>query len=153
MDLNKSFDVGNAKAREWMTKHPTLTGTIFVFFIIFLLSMFSGSDEPKTVTESAKQPEQQISKDEAQKELAEFMALSKVAGLITSYEFSEKATEVFVGSFWYTQKVEFKKDFIAKIGLLKKAITGYAHFEARDAYSNEKVAEITAFSQSVEIYK
>jgi hypothetical protein len=46
-----------------------------------------------------------------------------------------------------------KKNFIAKIGSLKKAITGYSHLEVKDAYSNEKVGEITAFSQSIEVYK
>jgi len=49
--------------------------------------------------------------------------------------------------------VSFKKDFIAKIGTLKKQIRGYSHFEVRDAYSKEKVGELTAFSQSIEVYK
>ena len=149
---NKPFDVGNVKAKEWMTKHPVLVGIIFVFFLIFLINMFSGPDEPKTVTESP-QPISQISKDQAQKELTDFMNTAKKANLISSYEFSDKASEVFIDSMWYTQKVDFKKDFIAKIGLLKKAVTGYTNFVAKDAYSNEKVAEITAFSQSIEIYK
>jgi hypothetical protein len=39
------------------------------------------------------------------------------------------------------------------VGVLKKAVTGYSHFEVRDGYSNEKVAELTSFSQSIEIYK
>jgi uncharacterized protein YpmB len=152
MDLNKSFGVDDAKAKEWMTKHPIAMGIIFIFIIIMFVNMFSGSNKPQTITENT-QPISQISKDQAQKELVDLMALSKKAGLVTSYEFSEKATEIFIGKTWYSQTVEFKKDFIAKVGLLKKAITGYTHFEARDAYNNEKVAEITAFSQSIEIYK
>jgi hypothetical protein len=60
---------------------------------------------------------------------------------------------VYIDSVWYTQKVDFKKDFIAKVGLLKKAVTGYSHFEVRDAYTDEKVGELTAFTQSIEVYK
>lgn len=81
------------------------------------------------------------------------MALGKKSGLVTSYEFSESANVVYVGPLWYTQQVPFKKDFIAKIAMLKTNITGYRHFEVRDSYSNEKVAEVTAFSGSLEVYK
>jgi hypothetical protein len=42
---------------------------------------------------------------------------------------------------------------LAKVATLKKAITGYNHFEVRDAYSDEKVAEVTAFTNSLEVYK
>ena len=68
-------------------------------------------------------------------------------------DFSDSATVVYVGPVWYTQTVAFKKDFLAKTAMLKKAVTGYGHFEVRDAHSNEKVAEVTAFSQSLEVYK
>jgi hypothetical protein len=70
-----------------------------------------------------------------------------------SYEFSDRAVVVLIDKGWYGQNVQFKKDFIAKVGVLKKAVTGYSHFEVRDGYSNEKVAELTSFSQSIEIYK
>ena len=72
---------------------------------------------------------------------------------MSSYEFSEKANVVYVGKIWYTQPVTFKKDFMGKVAALKKTITGYHRFEVLDAYSNEKVAEVTAFSGSLEIYK
>lgn len=94
-----------------------------------------------------------VSKAEAESELKKFMDLAKSANLVSSYEFSDKATVVHIDSVWYTQKVDFKKDFIVKVGLLKKAVTGYAHFEVRDAYSDEKVGELTAFTQSIEVYK
>lgn len=81
------------------------------------------------------------------------MALGKKSGLVTAYEFSDSATVVYVGNVWYTQTVQFKKDFLASIGMLKKQITGYQHLEIRDAYSNEKVAEITAFGGSLEVYR
>lgn len=90
---------------------------------------------------------------EAQKELDDFIDLTKRAGLVDSYEFSKTASVVYIGPVWYSQKVTFKKDFVAKIAMLKKEITGYSHFEVRDAQSNEKVAEVTAFSSSIEIYK
>ena len=81
------------------------------------------------------------------------MALAKASGLVTSYEFSNQANEVFVSNLWYTQTVQFKKDFLAKIASLKETITGYHRFQVRDALSNEKVAEVTAFTGSLEVYK
>ena len=115
------------------------------------------STEPDT-TKVASEPTQvegqpSQTKEQAQKELDEVMELSKTAGLVTSYEFSEKANVIYVGKVWYTQTVAFKKDFMAKVSTLKKTITGYHRFEVLDAYSNEKVAEVTAFSGSLEVYK
>lgn len=92
-------------------------------------------------------------KENAQKELDTIIALGKKAGLITSYEFSDMASVVYVGRIWYTQTVSFKKDFLAEIASLKESITGYRHFEVRDAYSDEKVGEVTAFMGSLEVYK
>ncbi len=102
---------------------------------------------PPTPTSTA------VDKAAAEKELKEVMDLGIKANLVESYEFSDKATVVYVSSVWYTQTVAFKKDFLAKVATLKKAVTGYGHFEVRDAHSNEKVAEVTAFSQSLEVYK
>ena len=93
------------------------------------------------------------SQAKAQTELDEVIKLAKAANLVTSYEFSDRATVVYAGPVWYTQSVAFKKDFMAKIATLKKVITGYAHFEVRDVNSNEKVGEVTAFSQSLQVYK
>lgn len=74
------------------------------------------------------------------------------AGLVTSYEFSEKGNTVFVGAPWYSWTVQQKKDFMAYIAMRKKTITGYAFFEVRDAYSNEKVGDVSAFSESLEVF-
>lgn len=93
------------------------------------------------------------SKEDAQKELDDLMALSKKAGVVKSFEFSDTATVVYVEKTWYDQSVEFKKDFLAKVATLKKEINGYRHFEVLDAYSNEKVAEVTSFTNSLEVYK
>ena len=61
MNLNKSFGGDDTKAKEWMKKHPTLVGIVFVLFIIAFYSFFVGSGEdlnqndtvptPKTQTE------------------------------------------------------------------------------------------------------
>ncbi len=110
---------------------------------------------PATPTVTPVQPaqEDQTVKVAAQKELDELIALAKKANLVTSYEFSDRASVVYADNVWYTQTVQFKKDFLAKVGTLKKQITGYQNFVVRDAYSNEKVAEITSFSGSLEVYK
>jgi len=118
----------------------------------------STQQEQATQQEAAKQAAQaaakaQQDKVDAQKELEHVMSLAKTANLITSYEFSDVSDVVYAGPTWYTQTVQFKKDFIAKIAMLKEKITGYHHFEVRDAYTNEKVAEVTAFSGSLEVYK
>lgn len=120
-------------------------------------------DQKQTTAPSQNQPAQEQKtvqqksetrpKEQAQKELDEVMKLAKQAGLIQSYEFSDKANIVYADAVWYTQKVQFKKDFLAKVAALKEEITGYHRFEVRDAYSNEKIAEVTAFSGSLEVYK
>ncbi|MFA6105347.1 MAG: hypothetical protein WC725_01960 [Patescibacteria group bacterium] len=92
-------------------------------------------------------------KEEAQKELDELINLGKQAGLFDSYEFSKTASVVYVGPAWYSQKVTFKKDILAKLAMLKEEITGFKHLEIRDVQSNEKVAEVTAFGGSLEVYK
>ncbi len=136
--------------------------------ILFFAGMMMGGSRPSDVQIAASNtptprpsisqeptptPTPDLSKQSAQKELDELMALCKKANLVVSYEFSDMATVVYAGTTWYTQTVSFKKDFLAKIAILKKAITGYQHFEVRDAYSNEKVAEVTSFTGSLEVYK
>lgn len=109
------------------------------------------------VTEVAKTEEvaatDSKSKADAQKELDEFMELSKKATLVTSYEFSESANVVYVGKIWYPQTAIQKKDFLAYVADLKKKATGYHRFEVKDAYSDEVVAEVTAFSGALKVYK
>lgn len=135
-------------------------GLIFgsIAVILFILFGITGGTKPpenntQPATNQANEETKTAQKESAQKELSTLIDLSKKANLVVSYEFSNSASVVYIGPIWYTQTVAFKKDFIAKIGILKKQITGYTNFEVRDAYSNEKVGEITAFSQSIEIYK
>jgi len=160
-------------------KKPFYKRWYFWVIIIFVLYIIGSSNSPnnienlqktanknettnntstqKTVVTTTKTNEVQVKnvqdKATAQKELDDFIKLSKEAGLVTTYEFSDKATVVYVDKAWYSQTVQFKKDFMAKIAMLKHTITGYNHFEVHDAYSDEKVAEVTAFSGSLEVYK
>lgn len=111
------------------------------------------SEQVQQKREVAQKEQVQQKKEVAQKELDELIKLMKEEGLVQSYEFSESQNVVYVGKVWYTQNVQFKKDFLAKLSTLKETITGYHRFEVRDALSNEKVAEVTAFSGSLEVYK
>lgn len=140
-----------------------LGGAMVVFFALFI-NLSDDTNTPSTVAneDGAKAVENTapadstttgMSKEDAEKELDEFMALSKKAGLVTSYEFSESASVVYVGEIWYSQTAVQKKDFIAYVGKLKKAITGYQNFKLKDAYSDEVVAELTAFSGDLKVYK
>lgn len=133
---------------------------IIICFIVVVNSLSKGIQKVAESPAATPAPEAQatpseptISKAQAQKELDSIMALAKKSNLVTSYEFSDSASVVYVGSTWYTQTVQQKKDFIAYVGERKKVIIGYSHFELHDAYTNEKVGEITAFSSSIEVYK
>lgn len=126
---------------------------ILIFAIIIIVATSSNSGSPKQEPTTNSQTTSEQDKINAQKELSDVINLAKKAELVTSYEFSNSASVVYVGGTWYNQTVQFKKDFIAKIAILKEKITGYRHFEVRDTYSNEKVAEVTTFSGSLEVYK
>ncbi len=152
-----------AGKKEWYKRWYVLV-LVAVGFIWSVGSSFGGSSgsssstptpTPAPVTTAS---EPSMSKEQAQKELDDFMATAKKAKLVTSYDFSKLNEtvyrwDIFVGSSWYLMTVQQKKDFIAYIGIHKKAITGYSHFELHDAYSNEKVGEITSFTSSIEVYK
>lgn len=132
--------------------------------VIMLLGIFNNptpptqpsKEETKTVKTETQATEKvsAVSKEEAQKEFDKLMDMAKKSGLVTSYEIGEnKEFKIFVGKIWYTQTVQFKKDFIAKMSSLEQTIYGRHRLEVLDGYSNEKVAEVTAFSGSLEVYK
>jgi hypothetical protein len=150
----------NQQPYQWTLKRKIIAGVVLLIVAPIAIGIAVGDANPPTtstytppVTAKVEEVKDAKTKVTAQKELDEVLTLSKNAGVVTSYEFSESANVVFVGSGWYTQTVEFKKDFLAKISNLKERATGYHRFEVRDAYSNEKVAEVTAFSGSLEVYK
>jgi hypothetical protein len=128
----------------------------FLLVIVVLCFKFIlfNSDSGASVAQ-AKTPPTATSEDKAaaQKKLDEVLSLAKTAGLVSSYEFSDTARVIYVGPVWYTQTVAFKKDFLGAVASPLETITGYHNFEVLDAYSNEKVAEVTAFSGSLEVYK
>lgn len=128
----------------------------FIAFIIIIVAANGSStptNNPTPQTNQTTPAQPTLSKADATSQLKDVMTLAKKSGLVTTYEFSEKANVVYVSGVWYSMTVQFKKDFMAKIAMLKEAITGYHHFEVRDAYSDEKVGEVTAFSGSLEVYK
>ncbi len=129
---------------------------LLIILLVFLFSTCSSSEDTSKKTDGSATPNTEVSTEQKQKakaELEEVIQMSAKANLVKSYEFSEKANVIYVTKLWYTQTVEFKKDFMAKIAMLKNTITGYSHFEVRDAFSDDKVAEVTAFSGSLEVYK
>jgi hypothetical protein len=81
------------------------------------------------------------------------MDTAEKAALVSSYEFSETERVIYVTDVWYGMTVAFKKDLLAKVAMLQEAMTGHHYFEVRNDHSNEKVAEVTAFSGSLEVYK
>jgi hypothetical protein len=160
------MEAAPTKPPFWKRKWVLYTAGI-LFGVIVLTSLADSNQSSQPVatqlaaetqptvasTQPAPVPQTNTSKADAQKELDDLMGLSKKAGLITSYEFSDTATVVYADKVWFTQTAAFKKDFLAKVATLKKTLTGYKHFEVRDAYSDEKVAEVTSFSGSLEVYK
>lgn len=136
-----------------------------IFFGIGLISTIFDDTPPRPVTAPAPEVKQEapketattkptLSKEDAQKEFDRLMDLSKQSGLVKSYEMTKDVSlTIFVSKLWYTQEVQFKKDMIAKFSTLQQAIYGRHRLEVRDAFSNEKVAEVTAFSGSIEILK
>lgn len=147
--LNKT-----AKERAWNISKIGKTGGVALLFVVAGWSVFSAlSKEMK----SSPAPEVHIATAEekatARQELKDTMGLAIKSGLVTSYEFSDTKRVVYAGDVWYTQTVAFKKDFLGSIAISLKTSTGHHSFEVLDAYSNQKVAEVTAFSGSIEVYR
>ena len=147
---------------------PFYKGKKFIWSVVIgfiLIGVVFGDDTspaPASSVETAAAPvvapeetetQKQAARAEAQEQLEALLAISKQAGVVASYEFSEIANVVYVTNTWYGLDVSFKKDLMGKIASLKEAATGYHRFEVRNSKSNEKVGEVTAFSGSIEIYK
>lgn len=128
-------------------------GAIILFIIWFFWSISGDTNSPPQEVAQPTQT-QTISKEDAQKEFDRLMNLSKQSGLVKSYEMNENTSlKIFASNVWYSQEVQFKKDMLAKFSSLQQSIYGRHRLEVRDVNSNEKLAEITAFSGSIEIYK
>lgn len=145
-DAKKCQHCGSVQG--WTSCAKGCLALIIFVAVIFLIGKIS-SDTPTPTPAVVSETQTSV---EALEELAQLMDLGKTAGVIISYDFLKKPPVVLVGSVWYTQTVAFKKDFLAKVAMLKDKILGYKYFEVRDAYSNKKVAEVTS-SGSLEVYK
>ncbi len=126
---------------------------VFALFFAFLGFMVFGGDEPDPQVEQVATQAEAVDAAAAQDALDALIEISKHAGLISSYEFSDVAAVVYVTDVWYELDVSAKKSLLTKIGSLKEQATGYHQFEVRHSKSNEKVGEVTAFSGSVEVYR
>ena len=127
------------------------TMIITAAFVLWLGGAFHSSNKPADTT-TVTAAEAKADTAAAEQELSDVMALAQKAKLVTSYKLSKTEATVYAGLAWYMQPVDLKKDFLAKVATLKKTITGYGHFEVRDAISNKKVGEVTALG-SLEIYQ
>ena len=74
-------------------------------------------------------------------------------GLVKSYNFSDERVVYIDSEVWYFFPVVDKKNFLLIIKSDLEKSTGYHRFKVRDYRSNEVLAEVTAFSGSIEIYK
>lgn len=153
--MNTNKEVVSASTQKKWYKKWWVWVIGFVVFSNVIVSISSPTQTTVNTNTNTQQlqKEQEARSEKAKKELKELMDMEMKAGVVHSYEFSESASVVFVDSNWYGQTVTQKKDFIAYVGMHKKDMQGYSHFEVRDAYSNEKVAEMTSFSSSIEVYK
>lgn len=133
-----------------------LTVVLLLAFTIFLPNG-NKTSEQQVETEQAAQvstaPETEADIANYQKDLDEVLRLATEAGIVSDYEFSETKRVVYIGPAWYNQTVALKEQLLNKTALLLEKTTGFHRFEVRDAYSNELVGEVTAFSGSVKIYK
>jgi hypothetical protein len=127
-----------------------ITGSVIFFVICYVVVQVFMRAAPQPV---ATTPQTASSTASAAQEFEDLMKLSQQGNLVSSYNFSEVERVIYVSDVWFGLSVQFKKDFLAKVAMLQKAITGHHYFEVRNDRSNEKVGEVTAFSGSLEVYK
>ncbi len=133
-----------------------MLGTLIVFAVIGLASgpdPDTGSPQPTSKPNDVAAVPSSADKEKAAKALKDYMELGIKTGIIKSYEFSDRRNLVYVTKLWYVMDVAQKKTFLTAVKNTKSVSTGEHFFEVRDGYSDEKVAEVTAFLGSLEIYK
>jgi hypothetical protein len=159
-DKNKEEVVVTQNKKPKHAKNPGLEfiETFFGLVIVIILTVLvvvkisQPSDpepEPVVVTEV---------KQSAQKQLDDKMNLLIEKGMVTSYSFSSKDNSsvenvIYVSNLWYNTPATLKKDILSSLAGLKEQARGSHRFEVRDANSNEKLGEVTAFSGEIKIYK
>lgn len=144
------------EVKPFYKEEKFLYGVLIFFSIWTLISIISSPQSSQTsqTPQSTAIEASPRAKADALKEFERLMDLSKQSGLVKSYEMDENTSlKIFVSNVWYSQEVQFKKNMLAKFSTLEQTIYGRHRLEVKDAYSNEKLAEVTAFSGSIEIYK
>jgi hypothetical protein len=135
--------MGNAW--EWAERHKILS--IFaVLMVVGLVVNVAGTvagPAPAVATQpaAAPTPAPTISATEAARQFKDLMDLSEKSTLVSSYKFSDTDRVIYVTDVWYSMTVPFKKDFLAKVAMLRDTISGKHFFEVRDEHSNEKVGD------------
>jgi hypothetical protein len=145
--------------RQWIGSHKLVTALIGLVVIggTSALTGSTSSTQPAATAQTQAAAEAPttptLSATQATADFKDVMSTAVKADLVSSYQFNETDRVIYVTGLWYSQPVTFKKDFLAKIAMDQEAMTGKHFFEVRDEDSNEKVAEVTAFSGSLEVYK
>lgn len=151
--VNKTKEELEEKLNKDKKYFPFILVGILVVFAIVVSNIGGDTTSSKSTTSSDTKVISAEEKQKAWKNFVDSLNLMKEGGIISSYDFSETANVIYVSTGWYTMPVQQKKDFLTSLSVMKKVATGYHRLEVRDAYSNEKVAEVTSFSGAVEIYK
>jgi len=146
------------RARAWIESHQILTIVIgAAIFAAVAMTAMSNLDPPQAMEDgqdgASTASRTSLSAADAAAQIKDLMEAGEKAELVSSYDFSDTERVIYVTDLWNSKTVAFKKDFLAKVAMLQKTISGHYYFGVRNDHSNEKVGEVTAFSGSLEVYK
>ena len=118
------------------------TSLVVSVLIALCVSVFrfavSGDFKPSAAT--AQQTVSPADRAAAQQKLDDILSKAKTAGLVTSYDLSSVPV-IYVGPVWYTQTVQFKKDFLASIAMGLQTTIGKYFLEARTDTPTKRLAK------------
>ena len=136
-------------------KHKIATGLIAIVSIGLVGSLSPSQSSTPVASENTQTNSQapSLSAAQASADFSSVMSTAEKANLVSSYKFSDAERVIYVTEVWYTMNVSFKKDFLAKIAMDQEAISGKHFFEVHDDHSDEKVAEVTALTGDLKVYK
>ena len=136
-------------------KHKIATVLIGIIVITFIGQLGTSKSSTPVASENTQANSQapSLSAAQASADFSSVMSTAEKANLVSSYKFSDTERVIYVTEVWYTMNVSFKKDFLAKIAMDQEAIGGKHFFEVHDDHSDEKVAEVTALTEDLKVYK
>ena len=136
-------------------KHKISTVLIGIIVLAFIGQIGTSQSSKPVATENTQTNSQapSLSAAQASADFSSVMSTAEKANLVSSYKFSDTERVIYVTDVWYTMNVSFKKDFLAKIAMDQEAISGKHFFEVHDDHSDEKVAEVTALTGDLKVYK